>query len=69
MGVEPSGSAPAAKPVWCVDADSWPKVRATLPHGVATVKAVLGGLDVPDQAGGDIAIIASAAVAVRLDLP
>jgi leucyl aminopeptidase len=27
----PSGSAPAAKPVWCVDADSWPGVQATLP--------------------------------------
>ena len=44
-------------------------VAATLPHGVVTVKAVKGGLDVPDQAGGDVAIIASAAVAVRLDLP
>jgi uncharacterized protein (TIGR02058 family) len=44
-------------------------VKATLPHGVATVKAVKGGLDVPDQAAGDVAIIASAAVAVRLDLP
>jgi hypothetical protein len=44
-------------------------VRATLPHGIATVKAVKGGLNVPDQAGGDVAIIASAAVAVRLDLP
>ena len=44
-------------------------VAATLPHGIATVKAVKGGLDVPDQAAGDVAIIASAAVAVRLDLP
>ncbi len=44
-------------------------VAATLPHGVATVTAVLGGLDVPDQAAGDVAIIASAAVAVRLELP
>ena len=44
-------------------------VAATLPHGQTTVKAVIGGLDVPDQAGGDVAIIASAAVAVRLDLP
>jgi hypothetical protein len=33
------------------------------------VKAVKGGLNVPDQAAGDVAIIASAAVAVRLDLP
>jgi uncharacterized protein (TIGR02058 family) len=44
-------------------------VAATLPHGVSTVKAVKGGLDVPDQAAGDVAIIASAAVAVRLELP
>jgi hypothetical protein len=44
-------------------------VAATLPHGVATVKAVKGGLDVPDQAAGDVAIIASAAVEVRLELP
>ena len=44
-------------------------VAATLPHGIATVKAVKGGLNVPDQAAGDVAIIASAAVAVRLDLP
>ena len=44
-------------------------VAKTLPHGVATVKAVLGGLNVPDQAAGDVAIIASAAVAVRLELP
>ena len=44
-------------------------VRTTLPHGIVTVRAVKGGLDVPDQAGGDVAIIASAAVEVRLDLP
>jgi len=45
------------------------KVRASLPHGIVTVKAVKGGLDVPDPEGGDIAVIASAAVAVRLELP
>jgi uncharacterized protein (TIGR02058 family) len=44
-------------------------VKATLPHGVVTVKAVKGGLDVPDDERGDVAVIASAAVAVRLDLP
>jgi uncharacterized protein (TIGR02058 family) len=43
-------------------------VAATLPHGIVTVNAVKGGLDVPDRAGGDVAIIASAAVAVRLEL-
>lgn len=44
-------------------------VKASLPHGVVTVKAVKGGLDVPDDERNDIAVIASAAVAVRLDLP
>jgi len=33
------------------------------------VRVVKGGLDVPDEESGDIAVIASAAVAVRLDLP
>jgi uncharacterized protein (TIGR02058 family) len=41
------------------------KVRASLPVG--QVKAVKGGLDVPDEAFGDIAVIASAAIEVRLD--
>jgi uncharacterized protein (TIGR02058 family) len=44
-------------------------VKAALPHGQITVKIVKGGLDVPDDAAGDVAIIASAAVTVRLDLP
>ena len=44
-------------------------VKAALPHGQVTVKIVKGGLDVPDEGAGDIAIIASAAVTVRLDLP
>ncbi len=43
-------------------------VKAALPHGQVTVKIVKGGLDVPDETAGDIAIIASAAIAVRLDL-
>jgi hypothetical protein len=34
-----------------------------------TVRVVKGGLDVPDEAAGDTAVIASAAVAVRLELP
>jgi uncharacterized protein (TIGR02058 family) len=53
-----------------VDAEA---VRATLPHGQVSVLVVKGGLDVPpDTMGdtsGDTAVIASAAVAVRLDLP
>jgi uncharacterized protein (TIGR02058 family) len=45
------------------------KVRASLPHGIVTVKAIKGGLDVPDPEGKDVAVIASAAVAVQLELP
>jgi uncharacterized protein (TIGR02058 family) len=44
-------------------------VRTALPHGQVTVKVVKGGLDIPDEESGDVAVIASAAVAVRLDLP
>lgn len=44
-------------------------VKAALPHGEVTVKCVKGGLDLPDAETGDVAVIASAAVAVRLDLP
>jgi hypothetical protein len=40
-----------------------------LPHGEITVEVVKGGLDVPDAETGDVAVIASAAVAVRMDLP
>src|ERR1041385_8020896 len=49
-----------------VDAE---KVKASLPHGQVTVKVVKGGLDIPDDSGTDTAVIASAAVAVRLELP
>jgi uncharacterized protein (TIGR02058 family) len=44
-------------------------VKSALPHGEVEVRVVKGGLDVPDEESGDIAVIASAAVAVRLDLP
>jgi uncharacterized protein (TIGR02058 family) len=43
-------------------------IKAVLPHGEVTVKIVKGGLDVPDSETGDIAVIASAAVAVRMEL-
>ncbi len=43
-------------------------VKAALPHGEITVRAVKGGLDVPDESSGDIAVIASAAVTVRIDV-
>ena len=45
------------------------KVRASLPHGQVTVKAVKGGLDVLDPEHDDPAVIASAAIAVRLEIP
>lgn len=45
------------------------KVRASLPHGIVTVKAVKGGLDVPDSENNDPAVIASAAIVVRLEIP
>jgi len=45
------------------------KVKASLPHGQVAVKVVKGGLDVPAEDGHDLAVIASAAVAVRFDLP
>ena len=44
-------------------------VKSALPVGQVTVKVVKGGLDVPDEEAGDMAVIASAAVEVRLDLP
>ena len=44
-------------------------VKRTLPHGQVTVNVVKGGLDVPDEEARDVAVIASAAVAVRLELP
>jgi uncharacterized protein (TIGR02058 family) len=47
-----------------VDAEA---VRKSLPHGEVTVSVVKGGLDVPREAVDDIAVIASAAVAVRFD--
>ena len=43
------------------------KVRAALPMGNVTVKAVKGGLDVNDPESKDPAVIASAAVAVRIE--
>ena len=44
-------------------------VKASLPHGQVTVRVVKGGLDVPDPEARDVAVIASAAVAVRMELP
>lgn len=44
-------------------------VKKSLPFGEVKVNVVKGGLDVPAADGHDLAVIASAAVAVRFDLP
>lgn len=43
-------------------------VKATLPHGQVTVKVVQGGVDVPNEGPDDVTVIASAAIAVAVDL-
>ncbi len=43
-------------------------VRAALPHGQVTVEVRKGGLDVPDEEGDGVAILASAAIAVYVDV-
>lgn len=43
-------------------------VKKKLPVGQVTVNAVKGGLDLPDDDTGDTLVIASAAIAVRLDM-
>jgi len=43
-------------------------VKSALPHGEVTVKPVKGGLDIADDDGRDAAIVATAAVTVRIDL-
>ena len=42
------------------------KVKGSLPVGKISVRAVKGGLDVEDEVVGDVAVIASAAVEVRI---
>lgn len=44
-------------------------VKASLPHGTVTVKVAKGGLDVPDEDAGDRAVIATAAILVRIERP
>jgi uncharacterized protein (TIGR02058 family) len=43
------------------------KIKASLPVGNVTVRAVKGGLDVPDADNNDPVVIASAAIEVRVD--
>ena len=42
-------------------------VAKELPYGTVTVTAVKGGLEIPAQSGGDLTMIANAAVIVSLD--
>jgi len=44
-------------------------VKSVLPVGQVSVKVVKGGLDIPDGETGDTAVIASAAIDVRLARP
>ncbi|MEZ0301122.1 MAG: Lin0512 family protein [Hyphomicrobiaceae bacterium] len=44
------------------------KVKASLPVGNVTVKAVKGGLDIADPDNNDPAVIASAAIAAHIPL-
>ena len=43
-------------------------VKASLPRGTVTVKVVKGGLDVPAEGAHDAIVIASAAIAARIDI-
>jgi uncharacterized protein (TIGR02058 family) len=43
------------------------KIKTSLPLGNVTVKSVKGGLDVADPEANDRAVIASAAIAVRIE--
>ena len=43
-------------------------VKASLPRGTVTVKVVKGGLDIPSEGGHDEIVIASAAIAARIEL-
>jgi uncharacterized protein (TIGR02058 family) len=43
-------------------------VKSSLPVGNVNVKAIKGGLDVADPENNDLAVIASAAIAVRIEV-
>ena len=44
------------------------RIKSSLPVGNVTVKVVKGGLDVADPENNDPAVIASAAIAIRIDV-
>ena len=43
-------------------------VLAVLPHGSGTVEVVEGGLEIPNEAGTGVTLVANAAAIVRLDV-
>jgi uncharacterized protein (TIGR02058 family) len=43
-------------------------VLAVLPHGTGTVSVIEGGLEIPNEAGTDVMVLAQAAAVVRLDI-
>src|SRR6478672_12234811 len=43
-------------------------VLAVLPHGTGTVNVVEGGLEIPNDAGTNLTVVANAAAVVRLDI-
>ncbi|MBO88454.1 MAG: hypothetical protein CMP14_02945 [Rickettsiales bacterium] len=43
------------------------QVKAALPVGKVSVQTVKGGLDVEDEIAGDIVVVASAAIEVRIE--
>jgi uncharacterized protein (TIGR02058 family) len=43
-------------------------VKSSLPVGNVNVRAIKGGLDVADPENNDVAVIASAAIAVRIEV-
>ena len=43
------------------------EVLTVLPHGTGSCKAVLGGLEVPNDEGTDAIVIANAIIVVRYD--
>jgi uncharacterized protein (TIGR02058 family) len=45
------------------------EINAVFPHGLGTVHAIKGGLEIPNETGTDTTIMANAAAIVRLELP
>ena len=43
------------------------QVKAALPVGKVSVRTVKGGLDLEDEIAGDIVVVASAAIEVRIE--